>query len=52
MTRPMDITVSTTAVVSVWTALHVTSKLVTVTRGVTQDILTVTVARVSLQINA
>lgn len=44
---PMAITVSTTVVVSVWTTLHVTNRLVTVTGGVTRDILIMTVAKVN-----
>lgn len=52
MTVPMDITVPTAAVVTVLINLHVTSRLVTVTRDVTRDIITVTVAKVSLQIDA
>lgn len=43
---PMDITVSTTVVVTVSATLHVTKKLVTVTGGVTRDILTVTAGKV------
>lgn len=41
-------TASTTAVVTVLILLHVTKRMDTVTRGVIQDILKVTVARVSL----
>lgn len=52
MTVPMDITVPTAVVVTVLINLHVTNRLVTVTRDVTVDILTVTVAKVSLQMNA
>lgn len=41
-------TVSTTAVVTVLTHLHVTNRLGIVTMGVIKDILTVAVPRVSL----
>lgn len=46
MTAAMDITVSTTAVVIVWTTLHVTNKRGGVTEDVIRDILTITVAKV------
>lgn len=52
MRVPMDIIVQTTVVVTVWTTLHVTRRLVTVIRVATLGLLTVTVAKVSLQINA
>lgn len=47
----MDITVSTTLVVTVWTILHVTNRLVAVTKGVARDILMIAVTKVNLQIN-
>ena len=37
-TEPVDMVVLTTAVVTVWTTLHVTKRLDTVTGDVTQDI--------------
>lgn len=46
MTGPMDMTVSTTAVVTVLTHLHVTNRLDIVTKDVIQDIKTKTAAKV------
>lgn len=43
MMGDMDVTVSTTVVVTVCTNLHVTNRLVSVTKTVTRDILMVTV---------
>lgn len=46
---PMDITVSTTVVVTVLITLHVINRQVYVTRGVIQDIQVLTVKTVSLK---
>lgn len=46
--EPMDMTASTTVVVTVWTILHVTNKLGIVTKDVTRDIQKLTVAKVYL----
>lgn len=48
----MVLSVSTTVVDIVWTTLHVTNGLVTVTGDVNLDILTGTVAKVRLQMSA
>lgn len=47
---PMDITVSTTALVTVGMILHVTNRLVNVTRDVNRDIPIVTVEKVDVYI--
>lgn len=48
--EPMDITVSTSVVVTVYMILHVTNRLVTVTRDVARDLLqTVTAAKVNIK---
>lgn len=49
---PMDMTASTTVVVTVGMTLHVTNKLVTVTWDVTRVILLVTAGMVSFLFNS
>lgn len=50
MTVPMDMTVPTTVVDTVWTTIHVTNRLDIVTGDVIRDIQTVIVAKVNLPI--